>query len=76
MNANPLFDGIAWEYQNYATKWSSRENEEFLKRIGVTKEDLRSFSYTSIWQAIRFCFAAKNERIPERLLKSFGVSDP
>ena len=57
-NANPLFDGIAWEYQNFATKWSSLENDQFLARIGVSKEDLRSFSYSSIldndWSGQKF----------------------
>ena len=81
-NANPLFDGIAWEYQNFATKWSSPDNDHFLARIGLSKEDLRDFSYSSIldngWSGQNFI-----DRIPAserwnllRLYTRFALENP
>jgi hypothetical protein len=56
-NASPFFDGIAWEYQNYATKSSSPRDAAFLRSIGVKKEELASeISYSSVWHEDRAGF--------------------
>ena len=82
-NANPFFDGIAWEYQNFASQSNDLSDISFLNSIGLTQNETRlGLSYRSIWENNFSGYEFMN-RIPMKkkheLLKnyvSFALKNP